>query len=165
LKIRLTFHEMALANALTIARAWFVAGKPKGSAKLLGSFENWTEALSGMLEYAGVYGLLENADELTKKDSGADEWNSFLLKWHEIFGSKPILMKNLLNELWKDEDLAEVMPEEVAKGLRGGKTKAAGIAVGKALAKKTGVTYSNGMRLIRGEDAHKGQKIWAVEKR
>jgi len=154
-----------LAKALTLAGAWFVAGKPRGSAKPLGSFENWTEILSGMLEYAGVTGFLENAADLAERDSGADEWDSFLVKWYEIFGPKPILMRDLLQELWKDKALAEVMPEEVADALRGAKTKGIGIRVGKALAKKTGVTYSNGMRLIRGEDAHERQKTWAVEKR
>jgi hypothetical protein len=57
------------------------------------------------------------------------------------------------------------MPEEVAEALKGAKNKGAGIKVGKALARKTEVTYSNGMRLIRGKDAPEGQKTWAVEKR
>jgi len=153
-----------LANALTLARAWYVAGKPKGSKKPLGSFESWTKILSGMLEYVGVTGLLENAAELAERDSGADEWAFFLAKWYDMFGPRPILMKELLNELWRDEDLAEVMPEEVAEALRGPQTKGAGIKVGKALARKTGVTYSNGLKLNRREDAHKGQKTWAVEK-
>ena len=148
-----------------MARAWFVAGTPKGSAKPLGSFENWTEVLSGMLEYAGVSGFLQNATDLAERDSGADEWNSFLAKWHEIFGCEPILKRDLLEELWKDKALAEVMHVEIAEALRGAKTKGAGIRVGKALARKTGVTYSNSMRLVRGEDAHAGQKTWAVEKR
>jgi hypothetical protein len=153
-----------LANALTMARAWYVGGKPKGSAKPLGGYKNWTEILSGMLEYAGVTGLLENADKLAERDAGSDEWTHFLAKWYEIFGPKPILMKELLNELWRDEDLAEVMPEEVAGALRGAKTQGAGIKVGKVLVRKTGVTYSNSLRLIKGEDAHKGQKTWAVVK-
>jgi hypothetical protein len=117
-----------------------------------------------MLEYAGVTGLLENTAELAEKDTGSDVWNSFLARWHAIFGPKPILMRPLLVELWKDEDLAEVMPEEVAEALRGQKTNVAGIKVGQALAKKTDVTYSNGLKLIKGHDAHKDQNTWAVEK-
>jgi hypothetical protein len=89
----------------------------------------------------------------------------FSREMHEIFGPEPILMRDLLKELWKDNALAEVMPEEVAEALRGAKTAGAGIRVSKALARKTGVTYSNGMRLIKGEDAHEGQKTWAVEMR
>jgi hypothetical protein len=72
-------------------------------------------------------------------------------------------MKDLLLELWKDKELADVMPEEVAEALRGPKTKGAGIKVGKTLARKIEVTYSNGLGLIRGEDAHAGQKTWAVK--
>jgi len=153
-----------LANALTLPRAWFVAGKPRGSAKPLGSFENWTEILSGILEFAGVTGLLENAADLMERDSGADEWDAFLLWWEKIFGPKPILMKDLLVELWKDKALAEVMPEEVADGLRAAKTLGAGIKVGKALAKKVGVANASGLKLIRKKDTHKYQNTWAVER-
>lgn len=154
-----------LAKALTLARAWYVAGKPRGSAKSLGGFESWSEMLSGMLEYAGVTGFLENAADLMERDSGADEWDAFLLWWERIFGSRPIHMKDLFKELWKDKALAEVMPEEVADGIRGAKTQGAGIKVGKALTKKTGVTYTSGLKLIKRNDAHKRQCTWAVEKR
>jgi len=154
-----------LANALTMARAWFVAGKPKGSARALGSFESWTGVLSGILEYANVQGLIENSLEMAARDSGTFEWNSFLAKWYEILGPKPILMRQLLEELWKDKALAEVMPEEVAEALRGGKTQAAGLRVGKALARKTDVTHANGLMLVKRTDAHAQQKTWAVERR
>jgi hypothetical protein len=153
-----------LAMALTMARAWYVAGKPRGAAKPLGSFENWTEILSGMLEYAEVTGFLENAADLMERDSGANEWDAFLQWWEKIFGSKPILTKDLLAELWKDKALAEVMPEEVADAIRGAKTQGVGIKVGKALAKKVGVANTSGLKLIKGYDANKCQCTWAIEK-
>jgi hypothetical protein len=152
-----------LVKALTIARAWFIAGKPKGSARPLGNFENWTEVLSGMLEYASVNGFLENAAALMERDLGADAWAAFLEWWHRIFGPRPIFMKELLRELWNDKALAEVMPEEVAEAIRGAKTQGAGIKVAKALAHKAGVTHS-GLKLIKGRDNHRCQYTWAVEK-
>ncbi len=152
-----------VAKVLTIARAWFVAGKPAGSARPLGSFESWTEAIGGMLEYAGVTGFLENAPALMERDSGADEWSAFLSGWYEIFGSRPLFMKELLYELWKDKALAEVMPEEIAQGIRGAHTQGAGIRISRALSHKAGVIHS-GLKLIRGKDGHRCQYTWAVEK-
>ncbi len=152
-----------LAKGLTIVRAWFVAGKPKGPARPLGSFESWTEVLSGMLELAGVSGFMENAADLMERDSGADEWSAFLAGWYEIFGSRPLLMKELLHELWKDKALAEVMPEEIAQGIRGAHTQGAGIRISRALSHKAGVIHS-GLKLIRGKDGHRCQYTWVVEK-
>ncbi len=154
-----------LANALTMTRAWVVAGRPSGSAQPIGGFESWTDTLSGILEYAGVTGLLENSKTMMAMDLGTEEWEIFLKKWLAILGSEPILMRVLLKELWKDKELAEVMPEEIADSIRGAKTAGAGIKVGKALARKAGVTYPNGLRIIKGKDAHSGQKTWAVETR
>src|SRR5262249_7584717 len=47
--------------ALTLCRAWIVAGKPAGKQKL-GMFEGWVETMGGILDVAGVRGLLTNAE-------------------------------------------------------------------------------------------------------
>ena len=50
--------------ALTLARAWETQGRPAGPQKPLGSFEQWTHVIGGILHVAGIEGLLENAAEL-----------------------------------------------------------------------------------------------------
>jgi hypothetical protein len=77
--------------ALTLARAWVVEGKPAGPEKALGSFEEWTHVMGGILDVAGVPGLLTNLAELRAeskdtqhgdflhavyKDQGEAEWTS-----------------------------------------------------------------------------------------
>jgi hypothetical protein len=48
-----------LAALLTLARAWFVAGMPKPRLKPIGSFENWTITVGGILEYVGVKSFMD----------------------------------------------------------------------------------------------------------
>jgi putative DNA primase/helicase len=50
--------------ALTLARAWVANGRPAGPEKPLGSFEQWTHVIGGILHIADIQGLLANAAEL-----------------------------------------------------------------------------------------------------
>lgn len=45
-----------------IVIAWVNAGKPEFSGKALGSYEDWSRAIGGALEYAGVKGFLSNTE-------------------------------------------------------------------------------------------------------
>src|SRR5262249_32643245 len=49
-------------GALTLCQAWVAAGRPAGE-QTLGMFESWAEVLGGILQVAGVPGLLANARE------------------------------------------------------------------------------------------------------
>jgi putative DNA primase/helicase len=46
-----------VAAALTMVKAWIIAGKPKAQGKPMGSFEEWAETIGGILGYAGVKGF------------------------------------------------------------------------------------------------------------
>jgi putative DNA primase/helicase len=50
--------------ALTLARAWVAAGMPTGPERALGSFEEWTHVMGGILHVAGIEGMLTNRAEL-----------------------------------------------------------------------------------------------------
>jgi len=69
-----------LAALLTIARAWFVAGKPKPAvARQMGSFEEWTETIGGILDFVGLTSFLGNMDKAAKEaDIEKSEWGMFL---------------------------------------------------------------------------------------
>jgi hypothetical protein len=75
-----------LAALLTLARAWFIAGTPKPKIRPLGSFENWTITVGGILEYAGINGFLRNADDMyAEADEESTQWEAFLLALLELF--------------------------------------------------------------------------------
>lgn len=85
---------------LVLGRAWFVAKRPKGEARPLGSFEDWTRVIGGVLTNAGVSGFLGNAKELyAELDTDSQELEVFL---QAIFEKKGSIW-------WKAADFTDVI--------------------------------------------------------
>jgi putative DNA primase/helicase len=76
-----------IVACLTLARAWVIKGRPRGSEVLgttFGSYPSWLDIIGGVLAVAGIEGLLENRDKLA--DQGDDElgpWRFFFHLWRE----------------------------------------------------------------------------------
>jgi hypothetical protein len=89
-----------VAALLTLARAWYVAGKPKSRIKPIGSFENWTRTIGGILEYAKVNGFMENASAMYEEsDDESGEWEGFLHALHGIFYCEPFTVAEIVEKL------------------------------------------------------------------
>jgi hypothetical protein len=89
-----------LAALLTLARAWYVAGQPKPSIKLLGSFESWTGAIGGILEYAGIKGFMENASAIYEEaDDESREWEVLLIALHQEFHGGPFTVADFVERV------------------------------------------------------------------
>jgi len=90
-----------LAALLTLARAWYSAGKPAPQMiRPLGSFESWSITIGGILEHAGIVGFLRNADEARdESDAEAGEWERFLQLLEEQFGGQPFSVADLNKKL------------------------------------------------------------------
>lgn len=101
LKAWVSNHRGALLAALlTIARAWFVAGKPAPKLTPLGGFEAWTTMTGGILEFAGVEGFLGNAAALYEEtDSDSTEWEGFLLAVHACFEARAFTVAEIAEKL------------------------------------------------------------------
>ena len=81
---------------LTMIRAWLVAGRPKGTARL-GMFEQWSEVIGGVLSVAGIPGFLGNLSQFYEaSDAEGETWRTFLGAWLEQFGAQEVSGK----ELW-----------------------------------------------------------------
>jgi len=64
LKAYVDANRAGLVGAgLLLARAWTAAGCPAPKCKTLGSFENWSRVIGGILEHSGVPGLMTNAQD------------------------------------------------------------------------------------------------------
>jgi DNA primase len=75
-----------VASLLTLARGWIAAGKPEPDVELLGSFEEWTRTVGGVLQHAGVEGFLDNLETLYEQvDDETAEWAGFLEALHAYF--------------------------------------------------------------------------------
>lgn len=67
-----TNHRIDVLGALLVLmRAWTAAGRPLG-ANRLGSFDQWSQMIGGVLQVAGVDGFLANADEMRERGATDD---------------------------------------------------------------------------------------------
>jgi Bifunctional DNA primase/polymerase, N-terminal len=170
-------HRGELLSALlTLARAWYVAGKPKPKVKPLGSFEAWTITVGGILEYAGVEGFMQNAAAMYEEaDDEPREWEGFLHTLHEIFYGEPFTIAELIEKLngkaWNQETrtaessahataLKAVLPGPLAEMMdREGSFQR---RAGKAFAAKADRRFGeSGVHLKRAGMSHGAQK-WQI---
>jgi hypothetical protein len=71
----------------TLIQAWIAAGKPEPSCRRLGSYEDWTRVIGGILEYAGIEGFLANRLDFQKAEESENEkWQKLTVAWAASFG-------------------------------------------------------------------------------
>jgi len=92
-------HERpALVGAcLTLGRAWLTAGRPvPAGLTALGSFEEWSRVLGGILEVAGVPGFLGNLAEFYEQtDTEGAAVRGFLRAWWEAHAGVAVKASDL----------------------------------------------------------------------
>jgi hypothetical protein len=85
-----------LAALLTLARAWFVAGRPEPNLTPVGSYEDWSVIVGGILQHAGIVGFLANSDQLYEQaDSDTVKWEAFLKALDEAFYNEPFTVSQV----------------------------------------------------------------------
>jgi putative DNA primase/helicase len=84
-----------VAAALTLIRAWVVAGRPAGT-QVMGSFEFYAEVLGGIFDVVGVPGFLANRDELYEvADPEGSQWGRLVDLWAEKYGYQIVVNTDL----------------------------------------------------------------------
>jgi hypothetical protein len=154
-----------LCALLTIARAWYVKGKPSTETPKLGSFEHWVATIGGILAYAGIPDFLGNQEDLySLVDDEGPEWRGFLKAWYEQFGEREITVRYLAGFLSAnpaENPLLQTLPESVEWDAD--KLDPSRKRLGKALKKRAFRVYGQ-FRLERGSgDAHSKVASWRVK--
>jgi putative DNA primase/helicase len=76
--------------SLTLIQAWLAAGRPSANSRPLGSFEQWSAVIGGILQLAGVPGFLGNVDALYERvDAEGARWRAFTAAWWDKFEESP----------------------------------------------------------------------------
>jgi len=156
-----------LAALLTLAAAWYAAGKPQGPACQIGSFEEWAGVLSGILAHAGVIGFLSNLDELYElADPAMQQWEAFLLAVRDQYGDETFTVAELTTRLQREAALKEQLPEDLTTAWGNNEAGSIGFKVklGKALRNRAGTQFGvDGLHLNRaGTERKGGQGRWRV---
>jgi hypothetical protein len=150
---------------LTLARAWFAAGKPKApNLPRLGSFEAWAETVGGMVAFAGIPDFLGNLAELyDKADAGGAEWEAFLQTWwEELNADKPTTVADLAKVIADNDTLRAALPGDLAEAFDKS-TGSFSRKLGTALAKRAGTRYGeDGLHIVRAGEFRRAVR-WKLE--
>jgi hypothetical protein len=74
-----------LAKALTIVRAWAVAGRPQANLKPWGSFESWSDTVRNMIVWLDLPDPADGRDELrSRADRDLTALRTVVAHWHKI---------------------------------------------------------------------------------
>ncbi|MGB9618777.1 MAG: toprim domain-containing protein, partial [Armatimonadota bacterium] len=98
-------RNWALANrgelvgaALMLVQAWVCSGMPASDIRPLGSYEQWTAIVGGILQHAGIPGFLSNLLEFYEAaDIEGAMWRQIVDAWWEKFGSEKVGVNDLFD--------------------------------------------------------------------
>lgn len=87
-----------LTAALTILRAYYVAGRPAVAMRPMGSFEEWSEAVRAPLVWAGCADPAETQDALREAAAAVDlaPLGEALAAWHEVHQDRAVTVAQLV---------------------------------------------------------------------
>ena len=168
-----------VSDVLTVARAWYVAGKPQPTkVPNLGTFTDWAKTVGGMLEFAGIEGFQSNRVELrSRNNEEAQQWEAFLSAWsHEyksdwnFAGTVAKVIKDQSEKAKENNNslqppatlLFDSLPLDLKKALAE-KPNSFHVTLARQLGERVQTVYgSHGYRIERDEDSHSKQKLWRV---
>jgi putative DNA primase/helicase len=119
-----------VAAALTILRAYHVAGRPNLPPRLQ-SFEQWSDSVRGALIWLGAGDPVATMDRLRKADPVLASLTAVLHAWRGAFGFEPATARRAIEEAERRDDLRDSL---MAVAGRGGKID--GRALGNWLAQR-----------------------------
>ena len=91
-------------SCLILGRAWVSNGRPSGGT-VIGSFEDWSRVMGGILDVANIPGFLDNIGEFRADvDTETEMWGSFVEAWYAEYGSTPIRVATLLEVYRRGDD-------------------------------------------------------------
>jgi hypothetical protein len=143
-------------DALTILRAYHVAGRPKQNIKQFGRFEEWSDWIRSSLVWLGMEDPCKSRKEIEGADPIRLSLSAFLRALYATFGSLPVKVKDIINTTSEDlkDALMEFFPER--------KEGISDIALGKRLLKYN-KRIEGGLQLEKME-SHQGAATWRVVK-
>jgi hypothetical protein len=103
-----------VVDALTVLRAFVVAGRPGHSKPPKGSYEAWDQLVRACLIWLGMSDPLDSCDELRENaDQDLEQTKALLKSWHALFGDKPKTIAQVIakaEQTWGQYDKRFVNP-------------------------------------------------------
>ena len=109
-------HPRILSAALTLLRAYHVAGRPGHGLPPLGSFESWDALVRGTCLWAGVGDPLACRERVESVDEDRERLAALLQAWHGALGSTATTVAKAASQAATDESLRLALAAFDAKG-------------------------------------------------
>lgn len=88
-----------VSAALTILRAYHLAGRPKMDIKPFGRFEDWSNWVRSAIIWVGLADPCESRKEIENEDPVRILLSNLLYSWHEVFGSTGVKIKDVISTI------------------------------------------------------------------
>ncbi len=150
-----------VAAALTILRAYHVAGRPRQDIDPLGGFEAWSDLIRSALVWLGMPDPCKSLEKVRATDPRAQERHALITAWDAAIGEEPITVKDLVSKACQHEELRNALLA-VAAGAKGGSID--NRRLGWWLRRNNGrVVGGLRLRLAPEPDRHSKTARWVVE--
>jgi hypothetical protein len=150
---------------LTLARAWFKAGRPAPAQVLGGGYEGWSQVVGGIIKYVGIDGFLGNLDALYAEMSTEDmEVEAFFEACYETF-KKPMLASTIVGQMQAGVGVGLKLRDTLPSELTSVEVKFLPKRLGEFFGKKVEVRYNSaGLRVEREFDRKDKVSLWKFVK-
>jgi len=102
-----------VSAALTIVRAWFVAGRPKTSCKALAGYDDWSDLCRQPILWLGHPDPAVSVFEAMAEDPDREILGRFLRAWQAVFGRAPSMVRDAVKQAassqGESQELGEVL--------------------------------------------------------
>jgi hypothetical protein len=145
-----------VAQALTVLRAYHVAGMPEQPIPPWGGFDDWSRWIRGSLTWCGLGDPAAGRSGLEVLDPVSQSLRALLLAWHDALGSRAVSVAEVVGEAERHEDLRAVLVDQTG-GVKGDIRPK---SLGRFLQKHAG-RIEDGLRIERTGD-RQGKALWQV---
>lgn len=149
-------REKFVSYALTIIRAWIVAGKPKAECKPIASYGEWSELCRQPLLWLGLPDCTESISEAMAEDPDRETLGRLLHAWKYAFACAPRMVRDAVNTSNSDTELFEVL-HDIAGDKQGINRKILGRWI-----KRNSNRIVDGMRFVRATGTRSAE-AWKIE--
>jgi hypothetical protein len=147
-------RQQILGALLSLIDHWIQKGKPKGSYPL-GSYEEWSETIGGILDCASIPGFLENRTKMLERNNeGSAKMRALFKLWFTEYGQDQLRVTQILT-LCNDNGL---LWEEMG----GGNERSQATRLGRKLTEATGKCFGDFI-LNSKPNTHTGSNQYYLE--
>ncbi|KTC64690.1 Uncharacterised protein (plasmid) [Legionella adelaidensis] len=100
-------RERYVSAAITLVRAWIIAGRPKFTCKSLAGFNDWSDLCRQPLLWLGYVDPAGSIFEALKEDPDREQLGRLLMAWKNTFKNVPAMVREAVNG--ENEELREIL--------------------------------------------------------